>query len=324
MAMQIFKSRRSNIAHPNHANRRRKVGSDPRLELLESRLVLSTFRVNTTLDSAAVDLHTGKDATGHISLRSAIMAADARGGSNTIDLRRGTYTLSIAGANEDARASGDLDVTTNLTIKGAGSKSTVIDGNNLDRVIEIFRGATTISGATIRNGLATLGGGILNNGGSVKLSKVAVVNNRAVGADGADGTPGAAGGQIGLRGGKGADGTPAMGGAIFNAAGSLFISNSTVSGNAALGGNGGRGGDGGSAQGASWNGVNGQDAVGGPGGNGGAGASASGGGVYNAAGARLVLSGTVFTSNSAFAGRGGQGGRGGGAEAGAGGRVVAV
>ena len=79
---------------------------------------MSTFRVNTTLDTVAVNLRRGKDATGHISLRSAIMAADARGGSNTIILRSGTFTLTIAGANEDASATGDLDLTGNLTIKG--------------------------------------------------------------------------------------------------------------------------------------------------------------------------------------------------------------
>ena len=53
-------------------------GLRPRLEGLEARVVLSTFKVNTTLDTVAVSLKTGKDASGHISLRSAIMAADAK------------------------------------------------------------------------------------------------------------------------------------------------------------------------------------------------------------------------------------------------------
>src|SRR5690349_16951750 len=90
----------------------------PGLQNLEDRVLLSTFRVNTTLDTAAVNLNNGKDATGRISLRSAIQAADARGGSNTIILPGGTFTLTIAGAGEDASATGDLDVTRNLTIKG--------------------------------------------------------------------------------------------------------------------------------------------------------------------------------------------------------------
>src|SRR6516165_8377355 len=86
----------------------------PRLEGLEDRVVLSTFRVNTTQDSVAVNLQNGKDATGHISLRSAIMAANARGGSNKVLLPSGTILLQIAGPGEDAGATGDLDISGNL------------------------------------------------------------------------------------------------------------------------------------------------------------------------------------------------------------------
>src|SRR6185312_8317060 len=90
----------------------------PWTEALEPRRVLSTFRVNTLLDTVAVDLRKGKDASGHISLRSATMAADARGGRNRIILPPGTITLTIAGAGEDRAASGDLDISGNLTLKG--------------------------------------------------------------------------------------------------------------------------------------------------------------------------------------------------------------
>jgi hypothetical protein len=291
----------------------------PQLERLEGRLVMSTFRVNTTLDTVAVDLRTGKDATGHISLRSAIMAANARGGSNTIKLRSGTYTLTIAGANEDASATGDLDIASNLTIKGAGSRSTVIDGNELDRVIEILRGTASISAVTLTHGLASVGGGLLNAGGHVTLSSVAVVNNMAAGANGVDGALGANGTNFGGRGGNGSNGIAAMGGGVFNAGGSLSIVNSTISSNLAKGGDGGRGGEGGSGQGSCAHVGAGQDAEGGPGGIGGAGAAAFGGGIYNAAGASLTLSGTVITSNSALGGHGGRGGGGGDAIAGNGG-----
>ena len=126
----------------------------PGLQRLEDRVVLSTFRVNTTLDTVAVNLNNGKDATGHISLRSAIQAADVHGGSNTIILPSGTFTLTIAGAGEDASATGDLDITRNLTIKGKNSGSTIIDGNNLDRVFQILGGKVSISKVTIQHGRA--------------------------------------------------------------------------------------------------------------------------------------------------------------------------
>src|SRR4051812_32503521 len=73
-----------------------------RLEIvsLEDRTVPATFVVNTTDDTLAVDLNAGLDSNGNISLRSAIQAANYLGGSNTINLPTGSYTLSTVGANE--------------------------------------------------------------------------------------------------------------------------------------------------------------------------------------------------------------------------------
>ena len=45
--------------------------------------------------------------------------------------------MSLTGANEDAAASGDLDITEDLTITGAGAKTTYIDGMAADRVFEV-------------------------------------------------------------------------------------------------------------------------------------------------------------------------------------------
>src|SRR5947209_8449663 len=98
--MNRFPKRRDKVNH-----RRR-----PGLEGLESRVTPTTFKVNTVLDTLAVSLKTGKDDTGHISLRSAIQAANAHQGSDKIILPAGTFLLRIAGANEDASASGDLDI----------------------------------------------------------------------------------------------------------------------------------------------------------------------------------------------------------------------
>ena len=81
--------------------RARRRGLRPRLEGLEDRLTPTTFHVNTVLDTVAVNLKNGNDASGHVSLRSAIMAADARGGSNTIILPSGTFKLTIASSGND-------------------------------------------------------------------------------------------------------------------------------------------------------------------------------------------------------------------------------
>jgi hypothetical protein len=261
-----------------HCNRtgntkRKPTRSCPSLEALEQRLQLSTFKVNTTLDTLAVNLHTGKDASGHISLRSAIMAADAHGGSSTIIVPTGTFTLTIPGANEDASTSGDLDLKGKITIEGKSPTGTVIDGNNLDRVFQVLSGKVTISKLTIQHGLATQGAGILNSGGQVTLSSVRVVDNVAQGTAGVNGADGSSGGTVGGNGAAGTAGGMAVGGGVFNAAGSLNLLNSTISSNLALGGNGGNGGDGGVGSGATGAaGVNGQTGHGGNGGTGGGGA----------------------------------------------------
>ena len=176
--MSIFKQQRARIGRLSTRLR-------PRLEGLEDRVVLSTFRVNTTLDTVAVSLNTGKDASGHISLRSAIMAADTHGGSNKIIVPAGTFTLTIAGAGEDNDATGDLDIKSNVSIQGRGEGNTIIDGNNLDRVIQVLSGKVSITGVTIQHGRAVGdGGGILNSGGRVTLSSVAIANNLAIGVPG--------------------------------------------------------------------------------------------------------------------------------------------
>ena len=319
MSKRALESFRKHVINRKSVASRHSLRSFPRLEALEAHVVLSTFHVNTTLDTVAVDLTTGKDSTGHISLRSAIMAADASGGSNTINLGKGTYTLSIQGANEDASAKGDLDITGNLTLSGAGSSKTIINANNIDRVFQVLKGNVKISGVTIEHGIASSGGGILNSGGLVTLSSVVVTQNRAKGVSAAEiledlATPALTTVTIG---------TSGMGGGIFNAAGSLTIVNSTISANQAQGTDGQRGRDGAPAQGGSPAGSNGEEAMGGMGGIGATGYAAFGGGIYNTKGAILTLSHVLVSSNIAQGGRGGQGGTGGDGTGGPAGAVTA-
>ena len=266
------------------------------LELLESRVTPSTFHVNTLLDTVAVNMKTGQDAAGQISLRSAIEAANAKPNADTIILPAGTFTLTM----------GELDISSNLTIKGKGAGTTIINGNNLDRVFQISSGKVTISGVAIEHGNATKGegGGILISGGKVTLSSVQVVDNVARGfgySQGTDGRPG----MEGLAGGS------AFGGGIYNAAGSLTIVNSFIESNSAIGGHGETGGAGTDvAAGAASTGKSGQGTLGVTGGDGGDGGQAFGGGIYVAAGATLSISGTTIESNEAIGGQGGAGGGG--------------
>ncbi len=71
-------------------------------------------------------------------MREAIIAANNTAGDDTIDCRVDQpISLSIEGADEDAAATGDLDITSSLTIQGSGARSTIIDGDGIDRVFKI-------------------------------------------------------------------------------------------------------------------------------------------------------------------------------------------
>src|SRR5205807_1620465 len=103
-------------------------------------------------------------------------------GTDTISLPAGVYTLTIAGRNEDAAATGDLDITDAVNITGAGAGSAIIDGNGIDRVFDVFaNGTTTISGVTIRKGNpgAATGGGGLGSDFDVNLTNVTIYGNSA-------------------------------------------------------------------------------------------------------------------------------------------------
>ena len=172
----------------------------PRAEALESRRVLSTFKVNTLLDTVAVNLQTGKDASGHMSLRSAIMAANAKPNADTIIVPGGTFKLTIPGANEDNAATGDLDIKGNVTIKGKerpGPSSTATTWIGSSR--SLGQGADLGVDDPARPGRRR-GGGLLNSGGQVTLTSVTIQNNQVSGANGSNGAAGLAGSDDGLDG----------------------------------------------------------------------------------------------------------------------------
>lgn len=197
----------------------------------------ATITVDSTNDALAED--------GHCTLREAVKAANTdtasgvipgeclRGeGADTIKLPTGTYTLTETGSHEDLDKKGDLDIESDVAIEGAGAASTTIDGNGSvvgpslsDRVLDVFQGShgaphVTISGVTIRNGLAPSLTGAIQDGGGILIDAASTVTliSDAITANKAGAGP------ITTRGGSG--------GGIENA-GRLTLLATTVSENAA-------------------------------------------------------------------------------------------
>lgn len=97
-----------------------------------------------------------------------------------------TIVLTIEGFEEDLNATGDLDITDDLTITGPVSdeaSSIVIDGNGTDRVIDIHSGEIELSGLTIQNGgLVTRGGGVFarSDNGDLLVENVVIRENEVI------------------------------------------------------------------------------------------------------------------------------------------------
>lgn len=111
------------------------------------------FTVDSTTD--AVDAAPGNAvcaaAGGACTLRAAIQEANALAGDDRVLLPAGTFTLTLAGQGEDAAATGDLDVTAPLEIRGAGPGLTIVDAAGIDRVFDVGV-ATTIRDLTVTGG----------------------------------------------------------------------------------------------------------------------------------------------------------------------------
>ncbi len=124
----------------------------------------ATFIIDTTDDLTDANIGNGVCETinANCSLRAAIQEANAFSGTDNLTIPAGTYDLSLSGVGEDAAATGDLDITDDLTINGAGANQVFIDGMAADRIFNIAQATTVIiNGITIRNGLAD--GMSLNN-----------------------------------------------------------------------------------------------------------------------------------------------------------------
>ncbi len=197
-----------------------------------------TVKVTTTADQYG-------SKPGDCSLREAVVATNDDvdfggcndpGGGDVIALGAQDYGLTREGSEEDAAQTGDLDITGNLRMRGAGAAGTTIDGNRAqvsDRVLEIHTGARVeISALTVRGGGPEQfgGGGIRGaSGADLTIEDSVIRDNRAPG--GAGGISGQ--GPLTIRDSVIRDNrTPlAGGGVIKGGAGTLLIEDSKVIGN---------------------------------------------------------------------------------------------
>jgi hypothetical protein len=230
------------------------------------------------------------------SLRGAVAAAQ---NGDTIRLAAGTYQLSL----------GELELTHDITIVGAGATTTTIRQTGQARVIKT-EAALAMSDLTITGGdvIGTAGaagvapkekgqesgsidgGGILA-GGALSLTGVVVTGNQVLGGDG--GAGGSGSGSAG--GGEGGRGATVSGAGI--AGGSpLTLTDVAITDNVVQGGAGGAGGEGGTTS---------------AGGNGGAAGQGLGAGLDLGGGTTVTATDTLIADNQANPGDGGAGGRGG-------------
>ncbi|MGH2364712.1 MAG: S8 family serine peptidase, partial [Chloroflexota bacterium] len=186
----------------------------------------SSFRVNITADgtfAGACAAATANECT----LREAIIEAEVAGGS--ISLPAGTYALSAPLPLIIAAAAP-------VTITGAGSATTIIDGGSLNQassnILALQSGSLTITGVTITHGTCSAcTGGAVSNGASLALANDVIAANSS-GAGG--GLYNGSGASMTLTevtvSGNTSTGVGGLGGGI-ESLGTLTVTDSTISGN---------------------------------------------------------------------------------------------
>jgi hypothetical protein len=180
------------------------------------------------------------------------------GGSNRNDCKSSQTACRTIGAAISLAASGDsvmiaaatypenLTINVSLALIGSGPKGTIIDGTAAGRVVTIPNSGTVVrlSKMTIRRGVASGGGGILN-AGTLTVSLCVVTSNSAAGNYSVSGGGIYNSGVLSLNYStviaNGGGNNFVYGGGVYNS-GTVLINNSTISGNSAMGISGGGGG----------------------------------------------------------------------------------
>lgn len=148
----------------------------------------SNYQVTSAADT--VDALPGDglcaDAAGNCTLRAAIGESNTLAGMSRIDIDPlpGPITLTLAGADEDLGATGDLDILRGIDLVGRGSAETIVDGGDLDRLFHVPAAAQDtpvfLADLTLRNGAAGTGsGGAIESYGELFLDRCLITENEA-------------------------------------------------------------------------------------------------------------------------------------------------
>lgn len=146
----------------------------------------ATIPVTTTADELNTD--------GDCSLREAVVAANtdaavdacpAGSGADEITLPAGTYPRTLTGANENAAATGDLDLVGTVSIVGAHRTTTIIEGDADDRLFEVRSGAVArLDSLTLRDATPAHAGAVALNRATLTVHNCTLEDNLADGATG--------------------------------------------------------------------------------------------------------------------------------------------
>lgn len=147
--------------------------------------VLEALIVNTAVDAPDADLTDDTCAIadgGRCSLRAAIQEANVDPDETLIVVPDGTFRLTVPGLDEEAGATGDLDLRTTMVIVGGGE--TIIEQTVAgERVLDVRSGTASLSGLTITGGDMSAadgkGGGLRQIGGTTALEDMVVTGNTA-------------------------------------------------------------------------------------------------------------------------------------------------
>jgi len=140
----------------------------------------ATFNVNSTDDIPDANPGDGVCETAlgnHVcTLRAAIQEANATPGYDAVNLQANAQYLLARPGLDDTSLNGDLDIRDSVDIVGAGAASTIIDGNNIDRVFHVLacignagscalgNVVASMSGITIRHGYTACADLVCDNG----------------------------------------------------------------------------------------------------------------------------------------------------------------